>query len=258
MSQSLKQSSKWFSGGALNPQNLLAGMRYRLHGWMATPTKAPPESALQGLYGKDAQPDDNFRHLSFTFSVIALSASVACADGPLTRDKYIAFRESFPLKGSVCGKIRSLFTLACKSETPFEHYATQIKYMFPHQQDLFNSLVDRLFRIATADGSLSRAQERILASIAHILGVSTAEYADIRHRYDRPANLNTKDMAHHVLGVDRNVKASLLKKRYHELMQRYHPDRFAGHDVSPELQLLLKVKASEINAAYRILSRKAA
>ena len=47
-------------------------------------------------------------------------------------------------------------------------------------------------------------------------------------------------------------------ERYRELMRTWHPDRFAGHDVSPEVAMLLELKASEINAAYRTLSKRAA
>ena len=47
-------------------------------------------------------------------------------------------------------------------------------------------------------------------------------------------------------------------ERYRELMRRYHPDRFAHQSVSPEVALLLQLKSSEINQAYRWLSKKAA
>ncbi|MDE3060590.1 MAG: J domain-containing protein, partial [Pseudomonadota bacterium] len=59
--------------------------------------------------------------------------------------------------------------------------------------------------------------------------------------------------AHEVLGVRKNAAPSALKKRYRDLMRRYHPDRFPGR-VSPEMALLLKLKSSEINEAYRRLT----
>ena len=240
MLQSLKKRPKWLA--TLKPQGFLAGCKYRLETWLAKPTPAPVAPAPK---------DDDFRHLSFTFAVVALCARMARVDGALTREKYLAFRASFPLQGGICTKIRSLFTLACEDHTPIEHYVSQIKYMYPQEYDLFSSLVDRLFRIAAADGKLVSEEERMLSKVAHMLDLSPNEYWNIRARYENPS-------AHHILGVSHKVKAGSLKKRYHELMRRYHPDRYAADDLSPELAMLLRIKASEINEAYRLLSKKAA
>jgi DnaJ like chaperone protein len=196
--------------------------------------------------------DDAFRQLSFTFTVIALSARLSCMDGPPSRAKYLAFREAFPLKGGMCNKIRGLFMLACDNPTPYEHYVTQIKYLFPRRMELFSSLIDRLFSIAAADGEVSRGQERMLASIARLLEISPAEYSRLHARH-------TSDLkAHEVLGLEKRTGKGALKSRYRELMRRWHPDRFAGNTLSPEVALLLKLKTSEINKAYRTLSKKAA
>lgn len=233
---------------AFRPRQLLAGLRYRLLGWVSPRQKAPPSKILKNIAGRD----DDFKQLSFTFAVIALSAKLACAGGPLTPEKYLAFRSSFPLKGGICGKIRSLFMLACDNPTPVEHYVTQIKYTFPGNRELFSSLLDRLFAIAAADGEVSREEERLLAQIAHQLDISASEYSATLSRHVRPLK------AHEVLGVSKRTKGNALKQRYRELLQRYHPDRYAGDELSPEVELMLKLKTSEINKAYRALSRRAA
>ncbi len=248
MLQSQKHMPNWLNQVALKPQSLVARLRYRLQAWASLPARKPHDHVVSGL----RQEDDTFRHLSFTFAVIALSARVACADGPLSKDKYIAFRESFPLGGGICGKIRQLFTLACENDTPPEHYIQQIRYMYPGKAELFASVVERLFRIAAADGYLGRKAEFLLADIAHGLDLSPAAFSAIREQYDRPTH------AHVILGVTAETPSSVLKKRYHELMRRYHPDRFASEELSDELRLLLRAKTSEINAAYRVLSKKAA
>ncbi|MDE3015564.1 MAG: molecular chaperone DjiA [Pseudomonadota bacterium] len=223
-------------------------LSYSLGGLLLPPAKKAPESAKRGAL--DAEND--FKHLSFTFAVIALSAQLARLDGEITKAKYLAFRQSFPLSGQMCGKLRSLFALACGDATPHTHYIRQIRYIFPRQPALFTALIDRLFSIAGADGAVSPASERWLARASHRLGLNGAEYAAIRARHEgRP-------QAHQVLGVKRRASPAMLKKRYRELMRAWHPDRFAGSEVSPEVALLLKLKASEINEAYRVLSKKAA
>ncbi len=207
-----------------------------------------PDTLAQSLAPKD----DGFKNLSFTFAVIALSARVACAGGTVTTEKYLAFRELFPLRGGMCGKLRALFTLACQNTAPIEHYANQVKHTFPGQNALFVSLVGRLFCIASAGESISPQTERMLARIAHILELSPAQYAELRYLY-----VDSPD-PHAVLGTTRRTPASGIKKRYRELMRNWHPDRFASEDLSPEIAMLLKLKASEINDAYRHLAKNAA
>lgn len=192
------------------------------------------------------------KHISFTFAVISLSALVARADGVVSREEYLAFRDSFPLSGGICSKIRQLFLLACHNQTPAVNYAQQIKNMFPNNTELFISLVDRLFRIAIADKPLSRAEEHLLAKIAHSLGLSPSEYSILHDRYNRPLT------PHVVLGVEKRSPKNIIKQRYRVLMNRYHPDRYAATDISPEVQILLTLRTSEISQAYRTLTKKAA
>jgi len=230
------------------PTRALAGAWYRLMGWRAEPVAQLPEGFIERITPQDHA----FKNLSFTFAVIALSARVACADGQLTREKYIAFRDAFPLVGGLCGKLRKLFTMACENKAPLEYYITQIKYTFPRQMDLFYSLLDRLFRIAASDGTLSRKEDRMLAKISHLLDLSAAQYTELRERYSQPPK------PHQVLGVEKKIKSAPLKKHYHILMREYHPDRYAGQILSPEVDMLLRLKVSEINQAYKALSKKAA
>jgi DnaJ like chaperone protein len=243
-----KKDRNWWK-----PHWLLAVLQYRIRGWLSRPGRRTPKSLRRGM----ASEGDDFRHMSFTFAVIALSARIACIDGELSRDKYIAFRESFPLRGTICSKIRALFTLACDNPTPFEQYVTQIRLAFPKQPELYLTLTDRLFRIAVAGDTLTRTAEHMLADIARQLDISPADYATIRARYEQP-DRRTIHAAQHVLGVNARTSEGAIKKRYRDLMRRYHPDRYAGQDLSPEVRELLSIKSSEISAAYRALTKRAA
>ncbi len=225
------------------------GLWYRLYGWADDEQTGPlPDAQMAGITPKEP----SFKEISFTFSLIALSAHIARADSPLTPEKYLAFREAFPLSGGMCGKIRSLFAMACANPVHFGHYVSQIKHAFPRDTVLFTGLVDRLFRIAAADGVVSPAEEMLLAKVAHMLDLSASQYTAIRDRH-----IGAPD-AHYVLGVAKRTSGEKLKARYRELMRRYHPDRFAMQDLSPEVEMLLRLKSSEINEAYKALSKKAA
>ena len=231
------------------PRRLSVNLWYRLYNWADTEQAAPlPDKKMAGITPREA----SFKELSFTFSLIALAAHIARADGTITPEKYVAFRDAFPLMGGMCGKLRSLFAVACASTAQFTHYVNQIKFAYPRNIPLFMELVDRLFRIAAADGTISPAEELLLARVAHMLELSAGQYSEIRDRYAGAPQ------PHRVLGVHPRVSPSMLKQRYRDLMRRYHPDRFAAQDLSPEVEMLLRLKASEINDAYKVLSKKAA
>ena len=55
-----------------------------------------------------------------------------------------------------------------------------------------------------------------------------------------------------VLGVSRNASTDEIKKRYRELTVKYHPDKYAGH----ELNDLAQEKMKDINEAYDAILRE--
>lgn len=55
-----------------------------------------------------------------------------------------------------------------------------------------------------------------------------------------------------ILGVSRDVSEAELKKSYHKLALKYHPDRYAGK--SEKEKKATEEKFKEINEAYSVLS----
>lgn len=244
-----RQLARAVSAIARSPGRLTIAAWYRLYSWADNEQTTPlPQKDMAGI----APDDPSFKQLSFTFALIALAAHVARAGGPVTQEKYLAFREAFPLSDGICKKIRSLFMLACREDVDFTHYVNQIKYSYPRNTLLFRTLVDRLFRIAATSGGISAAEEKMLARIAHMLELSAANYMEIRDHH------TSTSQAYHVLGIDKRTPPAKVKKRYHELMRHYHPDSYATQKLSPDVEMVLRLKASEINEAYAFLSKKAA
>jgi len=242
----IKQGFDWLSVAVNIPKRGAVALRYVMFHKKEQPSNVSAEIA-ETISGED----NSFKNMSFTFAVISISAMVAQVDGEVSQEEYLAFRDSFPLTGGMCGKIRQLFLLACQSQIPASLHISQIKIMFPEQTELYTSLVDRLFRIAVADKPLVREEERLLAKIAHSLGITPAEYSALYDRYSRPL------APHAILGVEKRSHKDTIKQRYHTLMNRYHPDRYASIPTSPEVQMLLTLKSAEISQAYRSLTQAA-
>lgn len=242
----VKRGFDWIAVAANIPKRGAVALRYVVFHKREQISNIAPAIA-ESISGED----NSFKNMSFTFAAISLSAMVAQIDGEVSQEEYLAFRDSFPLTGGMCGKIRQLFDLACQSQIPASLHISQIKVMFPDQVELYTSLVDRLFRIAIADKPLTREEEKLLAKIAHSLDITPAEYSALYDRYSRPL------APHTILGLEKRSHKDTIKQRYHTLMNRYHPDRYASIPTSPEVQMLLTLKSAEITQAYRSLTQVA-
>ncbi len=77
---------------------------------------------------------------------------------------------------------------------------------------------------------------------------STSAYADapaIAERFYRG-----------VLGLEGEITRNDLRRRYHDLLQQYHPDRVAS--LGPKLRLAAELETKRLNAAFGYLSARIA
>lgn len=240
----VKNKSEWLTVVARFPARSVVALRYALTVVDSKQNIDIAEDIKKNL--RICEPSQ--KHLSFTFALISLSAKVAIADGAVSKAEYLAFRDSFPLTGGICSKIRELFVLACNNNTSILSSVSQIKSHFPKQKELFISIIERLFQIAVSDNPLNANEAKLLAKIAQLLDLTPAEYSAIYDKYSRPLP------PHIVLGIKKRSPRMVIKKRYHMLMSRYHPDKFSSQKISPEVKMILTLKTTEISQAYKKLS----
>jgi hypothetical protein len=56
-----------------------------------------------------------------------------------------------------------------------------------------------------------------------------------------------------ILGLEKDASFEVIRDAYHRLSKLYHPDRYAGVELPPEVGAYLDGKAKSINAAFRAL-----
>ncbi len=61
---------------------------------------------------------------------------------------------------------------------------------------------------------------------------------------------------HQVLGLARGAPLAAIKQAYHKLARAYHPDRFAGIELPPEMHEYATAMLARINLAYRQLQNE--
>ncbi len=220
----------------------LASVRAYLKG---SDTVATKTAVVDGL-------TEQARQTAFTFAVIALSARLAQQTQPMSKQQYWVFREVFPISAEQDTKIRSLFLMAMNEGTTPEHYARQIVRLFPGKRPLYQEVLERLCKIAAADGVITEVQRRYLWTIAREFSLSRFAFRRMMAGYAS----QTRYDPYRVLDVSRGVSDEALKRYHMELTRRYHPDVAHASGASADTMEQMTSQLAAINAAYDAICRE--
>ncbi len=194
----------------------------------------------------DATGGDGTKQIAFTIGVIVLGAKMAKADGVVTPDEVVAFREVFQVPPNEMKNVGRLFDRARRDAHGYEPYARQIAGLFQANPRVLEDLLDGLFHIAKADNVIHPAELEYLKSVAQIFGFDEHEFARIREAHLGP----DKADPYTVLGVERAISDTELKSAYRKLIREYHPDTLIAQGMPQEFIDVANNKLAAINDAY--------
>jgi DnaJ like chaperone protein len=188
------------------------------------------------------------REVAFTIALIALSAKMAKADGVVTRDEILAFREKIDIPQEDIDNVSRLWDLARQTPDGFDGYARQIAGMFPKDSPILEQMMELLFFIARADGNISPAEEEYLGHVARILGYDNTEFSRLKLVYGDPeAN------PFHVLGVDLDADDAVIRQAWITMARDNHPDRLMSEGLPEEFIRAANERLAAINHAYETI-----
>jgi DnaJ like chaperone protein len=190
--------------------------------------------------------------VAFTIGVIALGAKMAKADGVVTRDEVIAFREVFKVPEREMENVSRIFNAAKQDSLGYEAYAARLAFLLKDNRKLLQDVLEGLFHIALADGVFHPNEERFLAEVAKRFGFTDTEFSYVRARHMRPA----KASPYEVLGIPPGIDNKALKAHYHKLLLDNHPDKMIARGVPPEFVCFATKTVAAINAAYAEIARE--
>jgi DnaJ like chaperone protein len=186
------------------------------------------------------------KSLGFTIGMIALGAKMAKADGIVTGEEVKAFKQVFHVPQSELASVARVFNLAKQDVAGYDSYARQIARLFHAKASTLENVMDGLFHIAKADGTLHPAELIYLENVAQHFGFSAHDFARIRARH---ASAGADD-PYLILGVDRAAGLAAIKVRYRKLVRDNHPDKQIAAGVPEEMVVLATDRLARINAAY--------
>lgn len=198
-----------------------------------------------------APPD---RTVAFAIAVIALGAKMAKADGVVTKDEVVAFREVFQIPVEEEANAARVFNLARQDVAGFDIYARRIKAMYADDDAPLCDLMEGLFHIAMADGIYHPKEDAFLREVAVIFGFDDRRFRGIRAQFVADADRDPYD----VLGVDPGASAEELRAAWRKLVRETHPDRMMARGVPEEAVKLAESRMVAINKAWEEIQRSAA
>jgi DnaJ like chaperone protein len=209
--------------------------------------------SVSTFLAKIAQPRSNPEmSIAFTIGVIALGAKMAKADGIVTGEEIIAFKQVFRVPERELSGVARVFNLAKQDVAGYDVYARQLARLFAQRPQVLEDVVDSLFHIAKADGAVHERELAYLGSVAEIFGFTHRDFARIKARHLVPA----KDDPYVILGVEAFASDEEVRRHYRKLVRELHPDKHIAAGVPPEMIDVATERLARINAAYETIARE--
>ncbi|WP_342068570.1 TerB family tellurite resistance protein [Yoonia algicola] len=190
-----------------------------------------------------AAPD---RTVAFAIAVIALGAKMAKADGRVTKDEVMAFREVFVIPTTEEANAARVFNLARQDVAGYDIYARRIKAMYGDDVSPLRDLLEGLFHIAMADGVYHPKEDDFLYEVADIFGFDERRFRTIRAQFVAEADRDPYD----VLGVEPTASKDEIRAAWWQLVRETHPDQMLARGVPEEAVKLAERRMVAINRAW--------
>lgn len=199
------------------------------------------------------------RKVSLIQSMAGLSAKVAKADGQVSENEIRTFKKIFDISEEDNDKIAHIFNHAKQTADNFEPYAFQLRLLAKDNLNLQESIIENLFKIAVSDGRFGEAELTIIRSVAQIIELPDGNFEAIRQNFEARTQASSFNDYYGILGVFCNASNCEIKRRWKELINKYHPDRAQANGASQDTIEAYTMKMAEINNAYQNImkSRKA-
>jgi DnaJ like chaperone protein len=202
---------------------------------------------IAGMFGKKEE--------IFAITVTVLAAKLCKTDGPVSRLEIDAFKRNFRIPPESSRNVGRLFDQARDSADPFEPYAVKLGETFSDNLGTLEEVLNALFLIARADGSLNAREENYLRRVQQRLGLDEAAWDRAFGGASRQSAANEDD-PYQELGLSRSASREELRTAWKRLMRENHPDTLAARGVPQDFVARASDKVARINAAWDRIKRE--
>ena len=199
---------------------------------------------------------------------VALVAKVAKADGrvdsleaELISTMLDDVSRIFPEPQKTKEILKEIFNEEKNTQDNIEHIAVALSQAIKRNRAKQEQFIGFLIQLAFADGEVTKSEERVLARIAEAMEIDPKLYHSIFDAFEKlnarrnATKQTTLKEAYKILGVSENDDMKTIKKKYRELVRKYHPDIIKAQGKDEAYLKEATQKTQEINEAYEIIKK---
>ena len=184
------------------------------------------------------------------FRILALVASVMKVDGRILKAEVDSVKPFLLKHYGIEGGKEALQILKHLLSASFDpnQVASELKSSLSYSSRL--EVLHMLFTIAHSDGDYAASEKKILVSISIVLGITIEDFNAISALFAPRTNNN---WAYAALEISQNVSDEEVKRAYHRMAMKYHPDKIIENE---ELKKSATEKFREIKRAYDFIKKE--
>jgi len=208
--------------------------------------------AIDKIKVKHKLPEEHaLKQIGFTIGVIVLSAKMAKADGKVTKEEIIAFRDKINVPEKEIKNVARLWDQAKKTTDGFEVYAQQICQLLGKNSSVLEELLNLLIIIAKADGKITEPEILYLKQVSVIFGFSIEKFERIYS-----SSLGKTSDPYQILGVTKDTPILEIKNKWKILATNHHPDKLIAQGLPIDFIEKTTHRLQEINNAWDIIKNR--
>ena len=182
----------------------------------------------------------------FAISLIILTAKLAKVDGYVSKEELVAVKEKLKIPEHEISQVGKIFNKAKEDSLGYEPYAQQIAQIYGRNSAVLDEVINILFYIAEADGTVSDSEVNYIKNVSTIFGLNTNQFEGIRE-----ARVGShKQNPYIILGCNPNDDLQTIRKKYLKLSKEHHPDVLMIKGLPKEFVMESEKKLAAINFAY--------
>ena len=206
---------------------------------------------VRGKAGRHEERDDIFFEVVFS-----LLGKIAKADGHVSPDE-IRVVEDFMvnvLRLTPEARVRAvqIFRSAKNDSQTIRDIAAKFFARFHRQPAMLRRLGDLLFAVAHADKHFSSHEQDLIREVLSVFGMNPRGF----RVWETPPQGASPSGPYSVLNCAPGDSQEIVRRRYRELVLRYHPDRLAGKGNESSFREFATAKFREIQDAYTQIKRE--
>ena len=198
---------------------------------------------------QEYQPGQPTTQGGYVMSLLVLVAAVMKADGKILKSELDYTKEFFVRSFGIAaaGEAIKILRDLLNQNIPVTDVCIQIRKNMDYPSRL--QLLHFLFGIAAADGLVHESEHQLIAHIAQQLGITEKDYQSIESMF-----VANTDGAYRILEVESSATEEELKKAYHKMAIKYHPDKV--HYLGEDVQNAANEKFQKVNEAWEIIKKQ--